>query len=117
MKYQTTPSGPCMCGSTDCPSCGPAQDFPRESDYLDAAVNTLVAEKRELFSAVDDAVGSLSDESYLEQSRLIFEALKTEREGSFSPEALQAIGQLLCERVLERLDLDAREEVEDIFGQ
>ena len=27
MSYRTDWCGPCMCGATDCPSCGPAQGY------------------------------------------------------------------------------------------
>lgn len=32
MTYNRLPSGPCMCGAMDCPSCGPDQGCALEDD-------------------------------------------------------------------------------------
>jgi hypothetical protein len=84
-------------------------------EAFEAAVQETIAQKRESFEDVDDALGSLDTAAYLEQSGLVLAALRTESDEAFSPEALQAIGQFLCDKVLEKLEEYAKSEVEDIL--
>lgn len=46
------PSGPCLCGATDCPSCGPAQGYRLGADDECGGVPDLICHVRGL---IDDA--------------------------------------------------------------
>lgn len=117
MKYQITPGGPCMCGATDCPSCGPAQGYSGDEEYLEQAIGEIMKESRQNAPLIDDALGSFSDEQYAAQTALIIAALATEKEEDFDPKALQAIGEFMCRRVLEKLAEFAEDEINDIYNR
>lgn len=78
------------------------------AEQLEELVQLEIARQRESFEAVEDALGSLPETDYFETAGLVIAALRSEREQTFSPETLQAIGQHLCEAVLRVLDKNAR---------
>ena len=103
------PLGPCMCGCTDCPSCGPAQGYTIvDSDVLAGLIQSEIAEMRRSQALVTDALGSLSDGDYATTDRLVFEALDGELTTGFRPAQLQAIGEHLVTAVLMYFDKRAR---------
>ena len=56
------PLGPCLCGASDCPSCGPAQGYAIcDEDAHEGFVQSEIAVLRADPAAVTDALGSLSD--------------------------------------------------------
>lgn len=103
------PSGPCLCGATDCPSCGPAQGYAIcDEDALEGFIQSEIAQMRKSPVLVDEALGSLSEEQYATNARLVFEAIDGERTTGFDPKQLQAIGEHLVTAVLEHFDRQAR---------
>ena len=103
------PSGPCLCGCTDCPSCGPAQGYTIvDSDVMDAFIHSEIAEMRRSQALVTDALGSLSEEQFATTDRLVFEAIAGERDSGSRPAQLQAIGEHLVTAVLMYFDKRAR---------
>lgn len=107
-----SPSGPCLCGATDCPSCGPAQGYTLlDSDAREALIQSAVAEKRASLPAVTDALGSFTDEEFKRTDTLVFEALDSELAvGGIPQDKLAAIGEHLVTCVLRIFDERAREE-------
>ena len=103
------PLGPCLCGASDCPSCGPAQGYTVvDSDVLDGFIQSEIAALRADPAAVTDALGSLSDGDYATTDRLVFEALDGELTTGFRPAQLQAIGEHLVTSVLMYFDKRVR---------
>ena len=103
------PLGPCCCGATDCPSCGPAQGYTiADSDVLEGFIQSEIAEMRRSPDLVDSALGSLSEDQYATTARLVFEAIAGERDSGFRPAQLQAIGEHLVTAVLMYFDEQAR---------
>ena len=78
------------------------------AEQLEEMVQLEIARQRESPEAVEDALGSLSETDYFETAGLVLAALRSEREQTFTPETLQAIGQHLCEAALRVLDENAR---------
>ena len=104
------PLGPCMCGATDCPSCGPAQDYAIcDEDAAEGFIQSEIAQMRKSLVLVDEALGSLSEEQYATSARLVFEAIDGERITGLDPKQLQAIGEHLVMSVLMEFDRQARE--------
>ena len=109
MRYQITPGGPCMCGATDCPSCGPAQGYTiLDSDALEGFIQSEIAEMRRQPEMVSSALGSLSEDEYATTDRLVFDAIDGERITGFDPKQLQAIGEHIVMSVLREFDRQAR---------
>ena len=103
------PDGPCLCGASDCPSCGPAQGYTiLDSDAFEGFIQSEIAEMRTDPVAVTDAIGSLSEGDYATTDRLVFEALDGELTTGFRPAQLQAIGEHLVMSVLREFDRQAR---------
>lgn len=103
------PSGPCMCGAMDCPSCGPAQGYAIcDEDVTEGFIQSEIAQMRKSLVLVDEALGSLSEEQYATNARLVFEAIYGERDSGFQPAQLQAIGEHLVTAVLMYFDEQAR---------
>ena len=103
------PLGPCMCGATDCPSCGPAQGYALyDEDATEGFIQSEIAEMRRSQALVTDALGSLSEEQFATTDRLVFEAIAGERDSGFRPAQLQAIGEHLVTAVLMYFDKRAR---------
>ena len=103
------PPGPCMCGATDCPNCGPAQGYaPHDDDALEGFIQSEIAVLRADPAAVTDALGSLSDGDYATVDHLVFQALDGELTTGFRPAHLQAIGEHLVTAVLMYFDKRAR---------
>ena len=103
------PLGPCMCGATDCPSCGPAQDYAIcDEDAAEGFIQSEIAQMRKSLVLVDEALGSLSEEQYATSARLVFEAIDGERDSGLQPAQLQAIGEHLVTAVLMYFDEQAR---------
>ena len=103
------PSGPCLCGASDCASCGPAQGYTiLDSDVLEGFIQSEIAEMRRQPVLVSSALGSLSADEVATTSRLVFEAIEGERTTGFDPKQLQAIGEHLVNAVLEHFDRQAR---------
>ena len=103
------PSGPCMCGCTDCPSCGTAQGYAIcDEDALEGFIQSEIAQMRKSLVLVDEALGSLSEEQYAMSARLVFEAIDGEHDSGFQPAQLQAIGEHLVMSVLREFDRQAR---------
>ena len=101
--------GPCLCGATDCPSCGPAHGYAiLDSDALEGFIQAETAEMRRSQALVTDALGSLSEEQFATTDRLVFEAIAGERDSGFRPAQLQAIGEHLVTAVLLHFDKRAR---------
>ena len=78
------------------------------AEQLEKMVQLEIARQRENSEAVEEAVGCLSFEDTTTLTELLLTALRSEREQTFTPETLQAIGQHLCEAVLRVLDENAR---------
>ena len=103
------PDGPCLCGATDCPSCGPAQGYTiLDSDAMEGYIQSEIAQMRASPVLVGEALGSLSGEEYATTDRLVFEAIAGERDSGFRPAQLQAIGEHLVTAVLMYFDKRAR---------
>lgn len=103
------PSGPCLCGASDCPSCGPAQGYVlHDDDAYEGFVQSEIAVLRADPAAVTDAIGSLSEGDYATTDRLVFEALDGELTTGFRPAQLQAIGEHLVMATLKALDRRVR---------
>ena len=98
-----------MCGATDCPSCGPAQGYSIcDEDATEGFIQSEIAQMRKSPLLVDEALGSLSEEQYATNARLVFEAIDGERDNGFQPAQLQAIGEHLVMSVLRYFDEQAR---------
>ena len=103
------PLGPCMCGALDCPSCGPAQGYAIcDEDAAEGFIQSEIAQMRKSLVLVDEALGSLSEEQYATNARLVFEAIDGERITGLDPKQLQAIGEHLVMSVLRHFDEQAR---------
>ena len=103
------PDGPCLCGALDCPSCGPAQGYAIcDEDAIEGFIQSEIAQMRASPVLVDEALGSLSEEQYATNARLVFEAIDGERITGFDPKQLQAIGEHLVMSVLRHFDEQAR---------
>lgn len=103
------PLGPCMCGAMDCQSCGPAQGYAIcDEDATEGFIQSDIAQMRNSLVLVDEALGSLSEEQYATNARLVFEAIDGERITGFDPKQLQAIGEHLVMSVLSEFDRQAR---------
>ena len=103
------PSGQCLCGATDCASCGPAQGYTiLNIDVLECYIQSEIAQMRKSLVLVDEALGSLSEEQYATSARLVVEAISGERDSGFQPAQLQAIGEHLVMSVLRYFDEQAR---------
>ena len=103
------PDGPCLCGASDCPSCGPAQGYTiLDSDALESHIQSEIAEMRRQPVLVSSALGSLSEAEYATTDRLVFDAIDGERITGFDPKQLQAIGEHLVMSVLRHFDEQAR---------
>ena len=103
------PDGPCLCGASDCPSCGPAQGYAlHDDDAYEGFVQSEIAEMRRSQALVTNALGSLSEEQFATTDRLVFEAIAGERDSGFRPAQLQAIGEHLVTAVLMYFDKRAR---------
>ena len=104
--------GPCMCGATDCPSCGPAQGYSLlDSDAIEAMIQSDIAEKRASLPAVADALGSFTEQDFKRTDALVFEALDSEQTDKGIPQdKLAAIGEHLVNCVLRIFDEQARKE-------
>ena len=103
------PLGPCMCGAMDCPSCGPAQGYALyDEDVTEGFIQSEIAQMRRSLVLVDEALGSLSEEQYATNARLVFEAIDGELITGLDPKQLQAIGEHLVNAVLEHFDSQAR---------
>ena len=103
------PSGPCLCGAQDCASCGPAQGYSLyDEDATEGFIQSEIAQMRKSLVLVDEALGSLSEEQYATNARLVFEAIDGERDSGFQPAQLQAIGEHLVMSVLRYFDEQAR---------
>lgn len=99
----------CYCGCTDCPSCGPAQGYAIcDEDALEGFIQSEIAQMRKSLVLVDEALGSLSEEQYATNARLVFEAISGERITGLDPKQLQAIGEHLVMSVLREFDRQAR---------
>ena len=111
-KCTTPPTGPCLCGATDCPSCGPAQGYILlDSDAREAMIQSDIAEKRASLAAVVDALGSFTDADFQRTDALVFEALDSEQVDKGIPQdKLAAIGEHLVNCVLRIFDEQARED-------
>lgn len=100
---------PCLCGASDCRSCGPAQGYRL---ITEEEVNELVADEVRYLRADPVAVGEaltcLHQRDYIVLDRLVFEAMDGERIEGFDPAQLQAIGQHLCDAVLSKFEEQAR---------
>lgn len=106
--------GPCMCGATDCPSCGPAQGYTLlDSDAREAMIQSDIAEKCASLDAVADALGSFTDADFKRTDALVFEALDAEQIVDGIPQdKLAAIGEHLVTCVLRIFDKQVREDYE-----
>lgn len=103
------PSGPCLCGAQDCASCGPAQGYALyDEDATEGFIQPEIAQMRKSLVLVDDALGSLREEQYATNARLVFEAIDGERITGLDPKQLQAIGEHLVSAVLGHFDEQAR---------
>lgn len=58
------PGGPCMCGATDCPSCGPAQGYTPHEDAIEAVAEALLEQYLADPRRVGEAASSLTDAEY-----------------------------------------------------
>lgn len=106
-------SGPCMCGATDCPSCGPAQGYTlRDEETFDEELAALVRQKSQNLAAITAAQGEFTDEDFAHIDALIFQAFDSERVvGGIPPEAMQAIGQYILEAVTRIFTEQAQKEL------
>lgn len=101
---------PCLCGATDCRSCGPAQGYRLfDEDAMEGYIQSEIAQMRADPVKVGEALGSLSAEDYATTDRLVFEAIDGEILTGFQPAQLQAIGEHLVMSVLRHFDELARE--------
>lgn len=93
--------GPCMCGATDCPSCGPAQGYTLlDEETFDEELAALVRQKGQNLAAITAAQGEFTNEDFANIDALIFQAFASERVvGGIPPEAVQAIGQYILDAV------------------
>ena len=107
-----SPSGPCLCGATDCPSCGPAQGYAiYDEDAYEAMIQSDIAEKRASHAAVVDALSSFTDADFQRTDALVFEALDSEQSVEGIPQdKLAAIGEHLVNCVLRIFDEQARKD-------
>ena len=92
---------PCLCGASDCRSCGPAQGYRLINDD---EVRYLRADP----VAVGEALTCLHERDYIVTDRLVFEALDGQRIEGFDDAQLRAIGLHLCEAVLRKFEEQAR---------
>ena len=104
------PDSPCLCGASDCQSCGPAQGYTiLDSDAIEGYIQSEIAQMRASPVLVGSALGSLSEAEYATTDRLVFDAIDGERVTGFDPLQLQAIGEHLVMSVLREFDRQARE--------
>lgn len=70
----STPLGPCMCGATDCPSCGPAQGYTRTRDLdITERTHALAAD----LATVSDALASFTEADFASEDQLVFNLLNS----------------------------------------
>lgn len=56
--------GSCMCGATDCPSCGPAQGYDMHQEAINAVAEALLDKYQADPKWISEAAASLSDAEY-----------------------------------------------------
>ena len=107
------PSGPCLCGCTDCPSCGPAQGYtPLDEETFDEELAALVRQKGQNLAAITAAQGEFTNEDFANIDALIFQAFDSERVvGGIPPEAVQAIGQYILTAITRIFTEQAQKEL------
>ena len=112
------PSGPCLCGATDCPSCGPAQGYTRldeetfDEETFDEELAALVRQKGQNLAAITAAQGEFTNEDFAHIDALIFQAFDSERGvGGIPPEAMQAIGQYILTAITRIFTEQAQKEL------
>ena len=107
------PSGPCLCGATDCPSCGPAQGYTlRDEETFDEELAALVRQKGQNLAAITAAQGEFTNEDFVHLDALIFQAFDSERVvGGIPPEAVQAIGQYILDVITRIFTEQAQKEL------
>ena len=107
------PSGPCLCGCTDCPPCGPAQDYPLlDEETFDEELAALVRQKSQNLAAITAAQGEFTNEDFAHIDALIFQAFDSERVvGGIPPEAVQAIGQYILTAITRIFTEQAQKEL------
>ena len=105
--------GPCLCGATDCPSCGPAQGYALlDEETFDEELAALVRQKGQNIAAITAAQGEFTNEDFANIDALIFQAFDSERVvGSIPPEAVQAIGQYVLDAVTRIFTEQAQKEL------
>ena len=105
--------GPCMCGATDCPSCGPAQGYTLiDEEALDEELAALVRQKGQNLATITAAQGEFTNEDFAHIDALIFQAFDSERVvGGIPPEAVQAIGQYILDAVTRIFTEQAQKEL------
>lgn len=108
-----SPSGPCLCGATDCPSCGPAQGYTlRDEETFDEELKTLVRQKSQNLAAITAAQGEFTNEDFAHIDALIFQAFDSERVvGGIPPEAVQALGQCILDAITRIFTEQAQKEL------
>lgn len=106
--------GPCMCGATDCPSCGPAQGYPRyDADAVEDSIQSEILRKQQSHSEILDAFEALSQDDFAEAARLILDAYdSTLTSGEIPREKLAAVGQHFTTTILRIFDEQTRREFE-----
>ena len=107
------PSGPCLCGCTDCHSCGPAQGYTlRDEETFDEELAALVRQKGKNLAAIMAAQGEFTNEDFALIDALIFQAFDSERVvGGIPPEAMQAIGQYILTAIARIFTEQAQKEL------
>ena len=105
--------GPCMCGATDCPSCGPAQGYaPLDEETFDEELAALVRQKSQNLAAITAAQGDFTDEDFANIDALIFQAFGSERvAGGIPPESVQALGQYILDAITRIFTEQAQKEL------
>lgn len=107
------PSGPCLCGATDCPSCGPAQGYTLiDEETFDEELAALVRQKGQNLAAITAAQGEFTNEDFAHIDALLFRAFNSEHVvGGIPPEAVQAIGQYILDAVTRIFTEQAQKEL------
>ena len=107
------PCGPCLCGCTDCPSCGPAQGYTLiDEETFDEELAARVRQKSQNLKAITAAQGEFTNEDFAHIDALIFQAFDSERVvGGIPPEAAQAIGQYILTAITRIFTEQAQKEL------
>lgn len=73
-----TDFGSCMCGATDCPSCGPAQGYDMHQEAINAVAEALLDKYLADPKWISEAAASLSDAEYgeIDQAHADRDAMK-----------------------------------------